>query len=74
MYLCAVLSVIPIIPAALVSSLKNKHVAIDGKKLKGSNPKAKENKGCYILNAFVTENRLTINQMLVGDKENEIVL
>ena len=31
--------------AALVSPLKNKHVAIDGKKLKGSNPKAKENKG-----------------------------
>ena len=60
--------------AALVSSLKNKHVAIDGKKLKGSNPKAKENKGCYILNAFVTENRLTINQMLAGDKENEIVV
>lgn len=58
---------------AFLDSLREKQVVIDGKKLKGAAPKATGNKGIYIMNAFVSENQLTISQLELEGKENEIV-
>ena len=55
-----------------LSSLAEKQIVIDGKKLRGTNPTARGTKGDYILNAFVSENHLLIGQMALQDKENEI--
>lgn len=52
--------------------LEEKHIAIDCKKLCGTAPKEKSPKGDYLLNAYVTENSLFIEQEKVRDKENEI--
>lgn len=55
-----------------LDSLKEKQIAIDGKKLRGTNPKSRGTKGDYILNAYVTENHIMIGQQKLEDKENEI--
>ena len=55
-----------------LSSLAEKQVVLDGKKLRGANPTARGNKGDYLLNAFVSENEMLIGQLRVEDKENEI--
>lgn len=52
--------------------LAEKQINIDGKKLRGVSPKSKGNSGLYLLNAWVSENRLCIGQEKVGDKSNEI--
>ena len=57
---------------ALLDTLAEKQIVIDGKKLKGTNPRSRGTKGDYLMNAFVSENRLIIGQSLVNDKENEI--
>lgn len=52
--------------------LAEKQINIDGKKLRGVSPKSKGNSGLYLLNAWVSENRVCIGQEKVGDKSNEI--
>ena len=54
------------------SSLGEKRVAIDGKKLRGASPRTNGTRGDYILGAYVTENHLLVGQESVTDKENEI--
>jgi predicted transposase YbfD/YdcC len=57
---------------ALLQSVKDKLIVFDGKKLRGVSPKSRGNKGLFILNAWVSENRLCIGQSKVMDKSNEI--
>lgn len=45
---------------------------IDGKKQRGVSPTTKGNKGLYLLNVWVSENRFCIAQEKVEDKSNEI--
>ncbi len=56
----------------LLNHLKERLIAIDGKKLKGVSPKSKGNSGLYILNAWVCDQGLCIGQTKVMDKSNEI--
>ncbi len=56
-----------------LDSLAEKQVVIDGKKLRGTSPKVKGTKGDYLMNAYVSENHMTIAQLQLKDKENEIV-
>lgn len=55
-----------------LDTLAEKQIVIDGKKLRGTAPRQKGEKGDYILNAFVSENHLFIGQTPLRDKENEI--
>ncbi len=56
-----------------LDTLAEKQVVIDGKKLRGTAPKLNGTRGDYLMNAFVSENCLTIGQLQLKDKENEIV-
>jgi predicted transposase YbfD/YdcC len=56
-----------------LDTLAEKQVVIDGKKLRGTSPKSRGQKGDYLMNAFVSENHLVIGQLALKDKENEIV-
>ena len=56
----------------ILDILSEKQIAIDGKKLKGVNPTSKGNSGLYIVNAWVSENRLCIGQEKIEEKSNEI--
>lgn len=49
-----------------------KQIAIDGKKLRGTQPTSRGTAGDYILNAFVSENQIVIGQLAIEDKQNEI--
>lgn len=55
-----------------LSSLAEKQIVIDGKKLRGTNPTARGTDGDYVLNAFVSENHMLIGQLAIKNKENEI--
>jgi predicted transposase YbfD/YdcC len=57
----------------ILLTLKEKQIVLDGKKLRGVSPTKTSNSGCYILNAWVSENRICIGQKKVNDKSNEIV-
>ena len=57
---------------SFLSSLGEKQVAIDGKKLRGASPRTNGTRGDYILSAYVTENHLLVGRESVTDKENEI--
>lgn len=56
----------------LVRQIAEKHIIIDGKKIKGASPKSRGNKGLYILNAWVSGQNLCIGQKRIEDKTNEI--
>lgn len=56
-----------------LDSLAEKQVVIDGKKLRGTSPKARGTKGDYLMNAYVSDNHIMIGQLQLKDKENEIV-
>lgn len=56
----------------IVSSLNGCHVIIDGKKLRGENPKSKGCNGLYILNAMVSDLEICIAEKRVDDKTNEL--
>ena len=47
---------------SFLSSLGEKQVAIDGKKLRGASPRTTGTRGDYILSAYVTENHLLVGQ------------
>ncbi|MDR2927543.1 MAG: hypothetical protein LBV41_04995 [Cytophagaceae bacterium] len=48
--------------------MAEKQIVLDGKKLKGVSPASKGTSGCYILNAWVSENRLCVGQNKVEGK------
>jgi hypothetical protein len=56
----------------ILNCLAEKQIVLDGKKLKGVSPTSRGNSGLYILNAWVSENRLCIGQEKVEEKSNEI--
>lgn len=56
----------------LLSCLAEKQIVLDGKKLRGVSPTSQGNAGCYIMNAWVSENRICIGQEKVNEKSNEI--
>jgi len=56
----------------ILSTLSEKQIVLDGKKLKGVSPTSKGNSGLYILNAWVSENSFCVGQQKVEDKSNEI--
>lgn len=56
--------------AALCQSLGLKQVAIDGKSLRGS--KSSELGMLHLVHAFCTENQLTLGQVAIAEKSNEI--
>lgn len=56
----------------ILDVLAEKQICLDGKKLRGRSPSSRGNKGLYIVNAWVSENRLCIGQQMVHDKSNEI--
>jgi predicted transposase YbfD/YdcC len=56
----------------ILDILSEKQICFDGKKLRGENPTSRGNKGLYIVNAWVAENKLCIGQERVSDKSNEI--
>lgn len=57
---------------SLLESMAGQHLILDGKKLKGASPKSRVNKGLYVLNAWVSEQKLCIGQKKVGSRSNEI--
>ena len=56
----------------ILAGLSEKQIVLDGKKLRGVSPSSRGNSGLYILNAWVSENRLCIGQAKVEEKSNEI--
>jgi hypothetical protein len=52
--------------------LSDKQIVIDGKKQRGVSPATRGNRGLYLLNVWVSENRFCIAQKRVEDKSNEI--
>jgi predicted transposase YbfD/YdcC len=54
------------------SGTKGKHIAIDGKALRGSFDKAAGKTAVYMVNAYVHENHTVFGQVKVADKSNEI--
>lgn len=58
----------------ILSSLNGCHVIIDGKKLRGEDPKSRGCNGLYILNAMVSEYEICITEKRVDDKTNELTV
>jgi hypothetical protein len=56
----------------IVGLLSEKQICLDGKKLRGVSPGSRGNKGLYIFNAWVSENRVCVGQKKVEDKSNKI--
>ena len=55
----------------IIKDLLGLYIAIDGKKMRGSNPRG-HGESIYILSAWVNEYSLSIAQEVVGEKTNEI--
>lgn len=58
----------------IISGLNGCHVIIDGKKLRGEDPKSRGCAGLYILNAMVSEYEICIAEKRVDDKTNELAM
>ena len=56
----------------LLDLLAEKQICLDGKKLRGVAPRSKGTSGCWVVNAWVSENRLCVGQAKVDDKSNEV--
>jgi len=57
---------------SFLDNYKDKLINIDGKKIKGVNPKSRGNHGLFILSAWVSDYGICIGQEKVADKSNEI--
>ncbi|WP_455963456.1 ISAs1 family transposase [Bacteroides bouchesdurhonensis] len=55
-------------------SLNGMHVILDGKKLRGENPRSRGCNGLYILNAWVSESEICVAEQRVDDKTNELTV
>ena len=51
---------------------KKEVIAVDGKSIRGANPKKNGNKMPHIVSAFASKNGLTLGQIKVDEKSNEI--
>lgn len=51
---------------------QNEVIAIDGKTVKGSNPRCKGMEGLYYVSAYAAENELVLSQETTQEKSNEI--
>lgn len=58
----------------IIDSLCGHQVIIDGKKLRGENPKSLGCHGLYILNAWVSETEVCVAEKAVDDKTNELTV
>jgi predicted transposase YbfD/YdcC len=58
--------------AALSKACDLKQIAIDGKTLRGSSNRAHNTKGLHLVSAWATENHLSLGQVAVAEKSNEI--
>lgn len=58
----------------IISSLNGCHVIIDGKKLRGEDPRSKGCDGVYILNVMVAEYEICISEKRVDDKTDELTM
>ncbi len=56
----------------LCPSLADKHVAIDGKTLRGSRQRSQEVGALHLVSAWCSENGLSLGQVKTDDKSNEI--
>jgi predicted transposase YbfD/YdcC len=56
----------------ILSDLSDKQIVIDSKKQRVVSPATRRNRGLYLLNVWVSENRFCIAQKRVEDKSNEI--
>ncbi len=56
---------------AIVGVLSEKQSCLDGKKLNGGSPHRQGNTGLYLVNAWVSENRLCLGQHRVENKSND---
>lgn len=57
---------------SLIDILAEKQICLDGKKLRGVSPTSRGNEGLFIVNAWVSENKICVGQQRVDDKSNEI--
>jgi predicted transposase YbfD/YdcC len=57
---------------ALREALPDRHIAVDGKALRGAISKASESSCIYLVSAFATDNELVLGSVRVKDKSNEI--
>jgi len=57
---------------AFAGSLRGRHIAIDGKTLRGSFDKAAGKTALHTITAFACDMRICLRQMLVDEKSNEI--
>jgi predicted transposase YbfD/YdcC len=58
--------------AAALTALGFNHVAIDGKALRGSARKSADERCLHLVSAWATENHLSLGQVAVDEKSNEI--
>ena len=58
--------------SSLVSFLSGKHIAIDGKELRGTIPEGKKHATIRIVSAWVREDGVSLSQQVVDSKSNEI--
>jgi predicted transposase YbfD/YdcC len=56
----------------ILTDLSDKQIVIDGKKQRGVSPATRGNRGLYLLNVWVSENRFCIAQKRIEDKSGEI--
>ena len=52
---------------SILSDLSEKQIVIDSKKQRGASPASRGNKGLYILNAWMSENRFCLSQEKVEE-------
>lgn len=57
---------------SFIDTVKDKLICLDGKKIKGAKPKSRGLNGLYVLNAWVSENKISIGQEKIKNKSNEI--
>lgn len=59
---------------SILRELSEKQIVIDGNKQRGVSPITRGNKGLYLVNVWVSENRICIAQKKVEGKSNEITV
>ncbi len=57
---------------AITSLAEDEVIAIDGKTVRRSHKKGSETRAMYLVSAWATRNRLTLSQIKVDEKSNEI--
>ena len=62
---------IEVYTSQIIKDLSALHIAIDGKKMRGTNPRG-HGESSYILSDWVNEHSLSIAQEAVGEKSNKI--